>query len=152
MRSKQPGKVSVVLAGVLLIGTGILTSLRRSGVELPDQALTAAVIVLAIVAAAYFNVVFREGKSKKNHTLRRERKQTGIENLGRVSTAVQRLDPRSKSFTKPETYCAVHDHSGEDHLAHDKAQRIRQLDEWLKNGLIDRNEYRVLKSRYERDL
>ena len=40
----------------------------------------------------------------------------------------------------------------DDHFVRDKAQRIAQLDEWLKNGLIDREEYRVLKSRYERDL
>ena len=71
---------------------------------------------------------------------------------GRVSAAVQRRDPRSASFTKPETYCAVHNHSAEDHLAYDKAQRIAQLDDWLKSGLIDREEYRVLKDRYQRDL
>ena len=71
---------------------------------------------------------------------------------GRVYAAVQRRDPRSASFTKPETYCAVHNHSAEDHLAYDKAQRIAQLDDWLKSGLIDREEYRVLKDRYQRDL
>ena len=70
----------------------------------------------------------------------------------RTSAAVQRLDPRSKSFTRPETYCALHDHSGEDYLAHDKARRIAQLDEWLKNGLIERDEYRILKARYEQDI
>jgi len=71
---------------------------------------------------------------------------------GRTKAAAQRPDPRSRSFTPPEPSCVVCDHTGEDHFAHDKAQRIAQLDEWLKNGLIDREEYRVLKSRYERDL
>ena len=71
---------------------------------------------------------------------------------GRVSAAVRRADPRSKSFTNPDPYCVVCDHTGDDHFMHDKAQRIRQLDEWLKNGLISREEYKVLKNRYERDL
>lgn len=71
---------------------------------------------------------------------------------GRTSAAKQRPDPRNRSFTTPEASCIVCDHTGEDHFVRDKAQRIAQLDEWLKNGLIDREEYRVLKSRYERDL
>ena len=61
-------------------------------------------------------------------------------------------DPRTESFTKPEAPCIVYEQTGEDHFARDKQNRIRQLDEWLKNGLIDRAEYAVLKSRYERDL
>ena len=71
---------------------------------------------------------------------------------GRTSAAAQRPDPRTRSFTAPEPSCIVCDHTGEDHFVRDKAQRIAQLDEWLKNGLIDREEYRVLRDRYERDL
>ena len=37
---------------------------------------------------------------------------------------------------------------GEDHFQRDKRKRIKQLDEWLKNGLIDRKEYDELKRRY----
>lgn len=71
---------------------------------------------------------------------------------GRTSAATHRPDPRTRSFTPPEPSCIVCDHTGEDHFVRDKRQRIAQLDEWLKNGLIDRDEYRVLKDRYERDL
>lgn len=71
---------------------------------------------------------------------------------GRTSAAKNCPDPRSRSFTPPEPSCVVCDHTGEDHFVHDKQQRIAQLDEWLKNGLIDREEYRVLKDRYQRDL
>ncbi|MBR4550487.1 MAG: hypothetical protein IKO83_11315 [Oscillospiraceae bacterium] len=70
----------------------------------------------------------------------------------RTSAAAQRRDPRTKSFTKPEAYCVSCDFSGEDHFRHDREQRIRQLDEWLKNGLIDRAEYKVLLDRFQRDL
>ena len=61
-------------------------------------------------------------------------------------------DPRMKTFTKPDAPCVVCEHTGEDHLERDKHNRIRQLDDWLKTGLIDRKEYAVLKDRYERDL
>ena len=61
-------------------------------------------------------------------------------------------DPRMKTFTKPDAPCVVCEHSGEDHLQRDKNNRIRQLDDWLKSGLIDRQEYAVLKDRYERDM
>ena len=41
---------------------------------------------------------------------------------------------------------------GEDHFQRDKRKRIKQLDEWLKNGLIERKEYNELKRRYREDL
>ena len=39
----------------------------------------------------------------------------------------------------------------EDHFQRDKRKRIKQLDEWLKNGLIDRKEYDELKRRYREE-
>lgn len=52
----------------------------------------------------------------------------------------------------PDAACVVCDNTGEDHFAHDKAQRIAQLDTFLKNGIIDKTEYRLLHERYERGL
>ena len=71
---------------------------------------------------------------------------------GRTGISRESEDPRMKSFTKPDAPCIVCEHTGEDHLMRDKINRIRQLDDWLKSGLIDRSEYHVLKDRYERDL
>ena len=62
-----------------------------------------------------------------------------------------RRDPRTKSFTQPEAHCVSCELSGEDHFARDRAQRIAQLDEWLKNGLIEKDEYLMLKQHYQRD-
>ena len=116
----------------------------RTGIDFQTlPKLAAAALVLLIVL-----IVVLASAAKKGIT-RAEREDPVP---GRVSAAVRRADPRSTSFTKPEAYCAVHDHSGEDHLAYDKAQRLAQLDEWLKIGLIERDEYRVLKDRYQRDL
>lgn len=52
----------------------------------------------------------------------------------------------------PDAACVVCDNTGENHFAHDKAQRITQLDDFLKNGIIDKAEYRTLRDRYERGL
>ena len=93
--------------------------------------------------------------SAKNAAKKREAEQGSTKAFtsgGRTKAAAQRPDPRTRSFTPPEPNCIVCDHTGEDHFVRDKAQRIAQLDEWVKNGLIDREEYKVLKSRYERDL
>ena len=100
----------------------------------------AAVLLIAVIAGVLRKKV---GEGASPARARRD---------GRVSAAAQRSDPRARSFTPPEPYCVVCDHSSEDHFQRDKTQRIRQLDEWLKNGLIDREEYRVLKARYERDI
>ena len=104
-----------------------------------------AVIGLLVISAIIAAVVFAMKKKTGSGSPVAERS-------GRVSAAVQRRDPRSKSFTQPEAYCVVCDHSGEDHFQRDKARRIAQLDIWLKNGIIGREEYRVLKDRYERGI
>ena len=57
-----------------------------------------------------------------------------------------------RDFRAPEAPCIVCEQTGEDHFQRDKARRIAQLDDWLKNGLIDRSEYLVLKDRYQRGI
>jgi len=59
---------------------------------------------------------------------------------------------RSMPPDMPDAACVVCDNTGEDHFAHDKAHRIAQLDTFLKNGIIDKAEYRTLRERYERGL
>ena len=57
-----------------------------------------------------------------------------------------------RDFRAPEAPCIVCEQTGDDHFQRDKARRIAQLDDWLKNGLIDRQEYLVLKDRYQRGI
>ena len=42
----------------------------------------------------------------------------------------------------------IADYSRAEYFEYDKTSRLKQLDVWLKNGLIDRDEYRRLKKRY----
>ena len=61
-------------------------------------------------------------------------------------------NPAHRDFRAPEAPCIVCEQTGDDHFQRDKARRIAQLDDWLKNGLIDRSEYLVLKDRYQRGI
>ena len=70
--------------------------------------------------------------------------------LHRPAPAMNRSAHRD--FSAPEAPCIVCEQTGEDHFQRDKVRRIAQLDEWLKIGLIDREEYRVLKDRYQRGI
>lgn len=71
----------------------------------------------------------------------------------RPAPSMQRREPvtENRSFSKPDAYCVSCELSGEDHFVRDRNRRIAQLDEWLKNGLIDRQEYMVLKRRFQND-
>lgn len=60
--------------------------------------------------------------------------------------------PAHRDFSAPEAPCIVCEQTGDDHFQRDKARRLAQLDDWLKIGLIDRDEYRVLKDRYQRGI
>ena len=118
----------------------------RNGIDpqlLPIMLVSAAALAVAAIAA-----LSAVRKKKAAETGRAQTNSAG----GRTSAAAQRPDPRNRTFTPPEPTCIVCNHTVEDHFLRDMAQRIAQLDEWLKNGLIEKDEYRVLKDRFERDL
>jgi hypothetical protein len=122
------------------------------------------VIVLVIIAwliPKLINAVKKAGKGgKQAQSASRPAaapRQTPSVQMNRPAPAMKRQTPgvaRSahRDFSAPEAPCIVCDHTGEDHFQRDKARRLGQLDEWLQNGLIDKDEYRVLKARYEQDI
>lgn len=66
--------------------------------------------------------------------------------------SMKRHEPKveiHRDFPVPEAHCVVCENTGEDHFDRDRQMRLSQLDEWLKNGLIDRAEYAVLKRKFE---
>ena len=124
MKKKKSSPISFIIV-VFLLGATLIT---EAGEE-PGIMLAALVVVLVITFAVLAAQKAKQAKAEKRPE-----------------------DPRMKSFTRPDAPCIVCEHTGEDHLQRDKINRIRQLDDWLKSGLIDRKEYVVLKDRYERDM
>ena len=91
--------------------------------------------------AAFFvmlYVVFRKTRKKKSAQSRQK------------TTAAQMTHTAARNLQQKERTIVI-DASGEDHFERDKRNRIAQLDDWLRNGLIDRKEYRILKQRYEQE-
>ena len=128
MKKNSVNPISILIVIFLVAGA----FLSESGEEFP-VVLAALTLVLVITAVV---LVIQKAKKAKAEPPRPESPE----------------DPRMKTFTKPDAPCIVCDHTGEDHLERDKRNRIRQLDDWLKSGLIDRKEYAVLKDRFERDM
>lgn len=73
--------------------------------------------------------------------------------FGRILKAAAGKKKREKDTTlsRQRNTDMPRDAQGEDHFQRDRRNRISQLDDWLKSGLIDRDEYKNLKRRYERD-
>ena len=98
-----------------------------------------------------------EAEKKKGAAASPAQRQSPTVQLNRPAPAMKRRTPTvghaaQREFSAPEAPCIVCENTGEDHFLRDKARRIAQLDDWLKNGLIDRDEYRVLKDRYQRGI
>ena len=104
------------------------------------------VIVLLIVAAVV-RYVARNAKKwvTPSGTTLEEQLKKRDERMAQAQSASRH--PLSPDM--PDAACVVCDNTGEDHFAHDKAQRIAQLDAFLKNGIIDKAEYQVLLKRYK---
>lgn len=66
--------------------------------------------------------------------------------------SMKRHEPKveiHRDFPEPEAHCVVCENTGVDHFDRDRQMRLQQLDDWLKNGLIEREEYAVLKRKFE---
>lgn len=120
----------------------------------------AVLILVALVKASVKNTARRGGKTTgkpigKNGERRAQAQDAPFRPASPRQDAPQRSVPPRRSMPPPDmpdAACVVCDNTGEDHFAHDKAQRIAQLDDFLKNGIIDKAEYRTLRERYERGL
>ena len=122
--------------------------------QLADDGISGALVLLLplIVFGVFLSRVIKAAKASQ------EKQNTGSSPAAPVRRAPTQptvklhsdAKPHSE-FPSPEAYCGVCENTGEEQLAVDRAQRIRQLDDWLKNGLIDRAEYRVLKETFEKN-
>ena len=107
-------------------------------------------VIILLIVAAVVRYVARNSKKwvTPSGTTLEEQLKKRDERMAQAQRAPRHPLPPDM----PDAACVVCDNTGEDHFAHDKAQRIAQLDAFLKNGIIDKAEYRTLRERYERGL
>ena len=127
--------------------------LIRAVSERNEGAFAAAILLFLI--AAVIKVAKKKGGAAKQNDQAQHGYQPGQPTVqtSRSVPSMQRREPvtAQRSYTKPEAYCVSCELSGEDHFVRDRQRRIAQLDDWLKNGLVDREEYQVLKRRFQND-
>ena len=91
---------------------------------------------------ALFGYVLKTGLDVKKQEKASKRSSSSSEVPHRAPSA--KTDPlRQNSTNRTRGVC------DEDHFLRDRRNRLSQLDDWLKSGLIDRKEYNELKKRYK---
>ncbi len=103
-------------------------------------------VIAAIVIAIAINVI--NARRKQNRTQQDKTRQ--IERAASRTPTIPLHRPAPAMEKRQKAKLPSYSQQGLDHFARDKARRIAQLDEWLKNGLIDKAEYHVLKDRFQR--
>lgn len=127
MYGRERSNKSKTQSGSLIyVAVFIVLMLISGGISGPLMALIIGVIV--IVALAYLGFYF--GKKYLNN------KQEGTASPRKTYTSHQNFKPRAYN---PEEMRDL-----------DNVRRLRQLDSFLENGLIDKKEYNVLRAKYER--
>ena len=120
------------------------------------QGLIILLVVFWVVPAIIRAVKGKKGqKQGAQGTQPAAQRQTPSVQLNRPVPSMNRpsaAHPAHRDFSAPDAPCIVCENTGDAHVQRDKARRIAQLDDWLKNGLIDREEYRVMKDRYQRGI
>lgn len=127
-----------------LIGPVILAVLFIVG-SVADSELSMALIVILlsfVAIAAVFIFAFKKLKNANmgNFT-------SGYR--GHVEKKESRLEDKPLSSTLSRAPAVYNERSAEELFLRDSQKRLEQLDVFLKNGIVDKAEYNLLKKRYE---
>lgn len=145
-RKKKKGGLGTALWVVFLVIAGMASSIDDG------EIIIALLIVLAVGVCVYGLIrVAVKAASREKPEAAAPRRSSIPAPERKLGPLYENLGRKLRGDAVPDAHCVVCENTGEDHFARDRRLRIRQLDEWLKNGIIDKAEYRVLKERYQRD-
>lgn len=134
-RSKNNSPKSLLIAAMVIIVLSAYNNMKETRVNL----FTFLVPVLGIVMVfAIFGLLANSVKKTK------------AEIKGSNSKEDAYCKTCSDEFVYNNRQVEYNEFSAEENFIRDRQRRMRQLDDFLKNGLIDKNEYMVLRSRYEK--
>jgi len=135
-QNKNPG-----LALLVLVIFSLFSAVSGS-------ALVVLLLILAVVAAVAVVAYFLGKKLKSG-------KGFSVE-IPKVFTKEERQAEEycktcSDEFVYNNRQTEYNEHTQEESLRREKQRRLRQLDSFLKNGIIDHKEYQLLRARYGKD-
>ena len=161
-KQKQQMK-SRILIGVIIVVVAQLIPVLLSAAEMSDGAadFLAVLFVMAFVWLIFFTIfkkLRKEGKfppsAARKGPVPHGPKKANVEFSDGIAGIVERMAKRDEEKVLKYQQSVDRDceYGDENHsFSHDNEQRLAQLDDFLKNGIIDRAEYQVLKKRYTQD-
>ena len=138
-KNKSGGAAMPALLGIIFA----ISALSEGVVSSP----AVGVIVLILVVLLIFAAVFFVGKKLL--------KAAEVKGAGPKKPLFKREELEDKPISASRGYSAqngavYNERSAEELFRRDQERRIKQLDVFLKNGIIEKNEYNLLRQRYEK--
>lgn len=130
-RKNNPKSIAIAAAVLVLLQIFSAKVVRSSIIT----------ILVPVLAIGLFFFVF--GFISKAKSKEKEKVKTGRPADGYCNSC-------SDDFVYNNRQNEYSENTAQQNFSRDKQRRIRQLDDFLKNGLIDKNEYLLLRSRYEK--
>lgn len=161
-KQKQQMK-SKILIGVIIVAIAQLIPVLLMAVDVSETAAVflAVLFVMAFVWLIFFTIfkkLRQEGKFPPSAAQKgpapRGPKKAKVEFSDGIAGLVERMAERDEEEVRRYQQSVDRDceYGDENHsFSHDNEQRLAQLDDFLKNGIIDRAEYNVLKKRYSQN-
>ena len=162
-KNQKQQQKNKILIGLIIV---VLVQIVPVLLEMMDMSEgTAAVIAVLFVMAfvwLIFYVIFKKLRSMgkfspsaaRNGQAPHGQKKAKVEFSDGFAGLVERMAKRDEEEAHRYQQSVNRDceYGDENHsFSHDNEQRLAQLDDFLKNGIIDRTEYQVLKKRYSQN-
>lgn len=144
-KNKKSGKGGLI-STIVIILLAILTNAESDEVMQFILLLIPVGIIVAMVLALRKGIKKGSGKSGG--------KKSVFEHVPSFSYSPSKKEKEreEKTFnaTRMDRNISYNDRAAEENFLRDKEKRLKQLEVFLKNGIIEKDEYRLLKERYEK--
>lgn len=151
--NKQRSSGSRTFSGIVIYLIALfLISLSRSGV---GNRAVFGVLVTFIIAGAAVAIAFKRSMAAIAKKKEGEKKPSfsALSQMPRMQRSNGQVSPAQPKPARPQAAPAptYHDKIREEDAARDRQRRLKQLEDFYKNGIVDKEEYRLLRKRYEQE-
>ena len=143
-----------------VIAVVVIALLNLAGSMDGDSLAGIIAVIMAVAAIASVLVIVKKSFTKGAGTGSKSVNPAGVKfNASELKAAIKKSPifahedlPEDKVYRPERPTVAAYDETAQErNFIRDRERRIRQLDNFLKNGIIEKEEYLILKARYEKD-